>query len=45
MAIVRVIFKLVSLIFSPIEKRLMRKMAAGNIRNDMKTWIQRIHES
>ena len=45
MARVRVIFRLVSRIFSPMENLRMRKMAMGNIRKATATWIHRMMES
>ena len=44
-ATVLVIFRFVSVIFRPIENLLMRKIAAGNMRKAMATWIQRMMES
>ena len=45
MARVRVILRLVSRIFSPMENLRMRKMAMGNIRKATATWIHRMMES
>ena len=45
MAIVRVILRLVSRIFNPIEKRRIKKIEQGNIRKAVNTWIHKIHES
>ena len=45
MAIVRVILRLVSRIFSPMEKRRIKNIEQGNIRKAVNTWIHKIHES
>ena len=45
MAMVRVILRLVSRIFNPIEKRRIKKIEQGNIRKAVNTWIHKIHES
>ena len=44
-AIVRVILRLVSRIFNPMENRRIKRIAAGNIRNATATWIHKIQES